>query len=266
MNEVAFLRAIVADPDDDTSRLVYCDWLEERAEHKGASRQRAEFIRGQIELARTTQDSLARRTLAFRVRKMLERHATKWLGPLRKHVHDWHFHRGFLDKVGVTAATLQARAALLFASAPLRRLWVTELHGNLAPLHHIPEEHTLTSLDLCYNQITSAALEQLPNLPGLGRLRTLGLMFNEINDEGARLLREHPFFQRLSLIRCGANPIREAARQELQRHFGERISFVCERDDDHLYHFQDDYAFTAGVAVHGVSPTVWGCNRWPLKR
>jgi hypothetical protein len=20
------------------------------------------------------------------------------------------------------------------------------------------------------------------------------------------------------------------------------------------------------VAVHGVSPTVWGCNRWPLKR
>lgn len=39
-----FLAAIIADPADDTKRLIYADWLEENGEGE-----RAEFIRGQIE-------------------------------------------------------------------------------------------------------------------------------------------------------------------------------------------------------------------------
>ena len=35
----AFLRAIIANPDDDGPRLVYADWLEERGECE-----RAEFL------------------------------------------------------------------------------------------------------------------------------------------------------------------------------------------------------------------------------
>jgi uncharacterized protein (TIGR02996 family) len=247
MSEDAFLRSIVADPDDDGVRLIYADWLEEHAEPKKESQERAEFIRGQIELARTNQDSPARRKLAFRMRELQERHGKKWLGPLRRSAHHWHFHRGFLDKVGVSANFLERNAARLFTSAPLRRLCVTGLRGVPATLRRIPEENTLTSLDLCYNQLSSRALEQLPTYPSLRRLRTIGLMFNQIDDEGARLLGEHPFFGGLSLIRCGANPIGEAARQELQQRLGERVSFVCERDDDHLYAIQDDYAFTTGV-------------------
>jgi uncharacterized protein (TIGR02996 family) len=246
MSEVGLLRAIIDDPDDDAVRLVYCDWLEEHAGEKNAEQARAELIRGQIELARTAADSPTRRKLAFRVRQLLDRFGEEWLGPLRKLVHDWHCHRGFLDKVGISADTLQEHADLLFDSAPLRRLWVTGLHGDLAPLRCIPDRHTLTSLDLCYNQLSSDALKQLTTFPSLGRLRNLGLMFNQIDDEGARLLREHPFFQGLSLIRCGANPIRAAARQELRQHFGYRVGFICERDDDHLYSIQNDDAFTAG--------------------
>ena len=45
--ELCFVRAINADPDDDTARLVYADWLEENGEDE-----RAEFIRVQCELAR----------------------------------------------------------------------------------------------------------------------------------------------------------------------------------------------------------------------
>jgi uncharacterized protein (TIGR02996 family) len=44
---LGFLRAIAEQPDDDTSRLVFADWLEE---HEQAAR--AEFIRLQIELSR----------------------------------------------------------------------------------------------------------------------------------------------------------------------------------------------------------------------
>ncbi len=44
-DEQTFLADILANPDDDTVRLVYADWLEERAEQ----RERAEFIRVQCE-------------------------------------------------------------------------------------------------------------------------------------------------------------------------------------------------------------------------
>src|SRR5579872_2345684 len=43
----AFLQAICENPDDDTVRLVYADWLEENGEAE-----RAAFIRKQCELAR----------------------------------------------------------------------------------------------------------------------------------------------------------------------------------------------------------------------
>lgn len=43
----AFLAAILSDPQDDTPRLIYADWLEENGEGE-----RAEFVRVQVELAR----------------------------------------------------------------------------------------------------------------------------------------------------------------------------------------------------------------------
>lgn len=43
----ALLAAILADPGDDTARLVFADWLEENGQRK-----RAEFIRVQVEIAR----------------------------------------------------------------------------------------------------------------------------------------------------------------------------------------------------------------------
>lgn len=46
----AFLRRICESPDDDAPRLIYADWLDERGDSD--SRDRAEFIRVQIKLAR----------------------------------------------------------------------------------------------------------------------------------------------------------------------------------------------------------------------
>lgn len=45
-DELAFLAAIAADPDEDTHRLVYADWLDEQDRHD-----RAELIRVQVKLA-----------------------------------------------------------------------------------------------------------------------------------------------------------------------------------------------------------------------
>ena len=54
--EAAILRAVCDQPDDDTPRLVYADWLEDYAAYTpdpAAAGTRAEFIRVQVELART---------------------------------------------------------------------------------------------------------------------------------------------------------------------------------------------------------------------
>lgn len=50
-DRAAFLRTIVADPEDDTVRLAFADWLDENDDPA-----RAEFIRVQVELARIDHD------------------------------------------------------------------------------------------------------------------------------------------------------------------------------------------------------------------
>jgi uncharacterized protein (TIGR02996 family) len=50
MEDGAFIRAIVTNPDDDTTRLVYADWLDERGDPRGA------LLRAELEWARPWRD------------------------------------------------------------------------------------------------------------------------------------------------------------------------------------------------------------------
>src|SRR5262245_44796938 len=105
----AFLQAITASPEDDTPRLVYADWCEENGEPD-----RADLIRAQCELARLTTDSPRRRLLAARAWELVNRHGEEWAAPVRDLVEEWHFRRGFIDRVTVSAETLITRADELF--------------------------------------------------------------------------------------------------------------------------------------------------------
>src|SRR5688500_1981869 len=70
----ALLDAVCETPDDDTPRLVYADWLEENGEAD-----RAEFIRGQIELLRLGPDDRARLpALAARTQELEKKHLKTW--------------------------------------------------------------------------------------------------------------------------------------------------------------------------------------------
>src|SRR5438132_1016345 len=70
----AFLDAIRAQPDDDTPRLVYADWLDDRGDAA-----RAEFLRVQCELARWVPQLDRREALRRREGELLARHANDWL-------------------------------------------------------------------------------------------------------------------------------------------------------------------------------------------
>src|SRR5688572_20050324 len=121
-----FLRAILEDPGDDSLRLVYADWLEERGDPRG------EFIRVQVELARMADDDPGRPDLEWRERELLQDHGDQWRAPLPAWAHrGCQFRRGFVGFVACDAAQFLAGAADLVAAAPLERLRLTGLHEHL---------------------------------------------------------------------------------------------------------------------------------------
>jgi uncharacterized protein (TIGR02996 family) len=79
--EEALLAAILAHPDEDTPRLAYADWLDENGDESG--RARAEFIRGQIEVARLPDGDRRRAALVKRCAE-LERAHPEWLAPFHQ--------------------------------------------------------------------------------------------------------------------------------------------------------------------------------------
>ena len=121
-----FVRAICANPDEDTVRLVYADWLDENGDPD-----RAAFIRLQIELARTDHKLPRHAELRDRVIAMVRAHGAAWLAELPSAGVSWDtgfpwgpFYRGF----PVSAAVMHGErfiaesAERLFALTPIEHL------------------------------------------------------------------------------------------------------------------------------------------------
>ncbi len=130
MNErEALLRAVCDNPDDDTPRLVFADWLQEHGDEA-----RAEFIRVQIEIARGGDNS----ELKERERVLLATHGERWSAPLRETgiplvafqratprcIQGIEYRRGFPYGVQFNEekAEFAERAAELFRCAPVQRI------------------------------------------------------------------------------------------------------------------------------------------------
>src|SRR5271166_6206709 len=118
MDHAAFLEAIVAHPDDDTPRLVYADWLEERGDPRGA------FIRAQCALERLGADDPRRAALEDEADELLETHQDDWLSPFPGRTDELQFRRGFVELLVVDSESLLSSADKWFRTFPLRRLTV----------------------------------------------------------------------------------------------------------------------------------------------
>ncbi|MFO0847425.1 MAG: TIGR02996 domain-containing protein [Gemmataceae bacterium] len=94
MSHDAFLRAVIADPDDDTPRLVYADWLDEHGDPA-----RAEFIRVQIDLARMDDDDPRRSALEDREHDLLVTNESGWLSDAVDGLQEWDWVRGFVEQI-----------------------------------------------------------------------------------------------------------------------------------------------------------------------
>jgi uncharacterized protein (TIGR02996 family) len=207
----AFLRAIIDNPDDDTPRLVYADWLDENGDPE-----RAEFIRVQIALAREPHGHQARQALIARNESLLRHHRVEWT-PRPASGMDVAFHRGFVEEVGAEARAFVAEADELFRLAPVRHVqlrWTSELPYERAQLMQavagIPHLARLRTLGLRGGYIGSDGVRALA-VEHLGCLDSLDLYDCRVGMRGVRALVEAPWFAGLASLDLRYNDINAAA-------------------------------------------------------
>src|SRR5581483_11308551 len=119
-DQQALLAAILAQPDDDTPRLVYADWLDENGQPD-----RAAFVRAQIEAARAEPYSKQARAAEKRAGAIREKRRHTWAAPLPG-TYDIDFERGFIGHITAGTFGFREAAAGLFAAHPIRSLRVEQ--------------------------------------------------------------------------------------------------------------------------------------------
>jgi uncharacterized protein (TIGR02996 family) len=239
----ALLAAIAAEPDDDTPRLAYADWLDENDEPT-----RAEFIRVQVEVARV--ETLPRIMfnehigLFGRQDELLTTRRQELLGPLAGvPATRVEFHRGFVAEVDVRVDAFLRHAAALAAVRPAVRLRVEGVaaapptscgartsggHGRVgvrvparpaarraADRRRVDRRHEAThpagELDLEGCGVADGFCELFGEFD-LPALTSLDLSQNMITDAGVEALlgTHHP--RRLRRLILGGNPITDEGR------------------------------------------------------
>ena len=210
MTDEAFLKAILADPDDDAPRLIYADWLDEHGDGD-----RAEFIRAQC--------GPGRPDLEARARDLLAVHEASWVAPLRGLAVAWEFRRGFVEAVTCDARTFARRARELFALAPVSALRLRGLRGCVAALTNCPYLARPLDLDLSLNSLGQAGTYELMRWRHLRYPRRLDLSANRIGAGGARAILSNPDLFSLDEIVLSRNPIPERELEELRWRFRQRV-------------------------------------------
>lgn len=178
------LRAgVLANPDDDTLRLVYADWLEENGEPE-----RGQFVRAQVWAARAEPHSPAARQHRDVAKRLFKGRGERWGHHIRRLVQGWQFERGFVEQATVHVSAFPRDAGALFALEPVRRLRPNrnkytfepvELDGFLAA----PQLARVTHLDLSYLVLAPHEFDQLLACPHWGALTDLSLRNNRVQPD-----------------------------------------------------------------------------------
>ncbi len=209
MTDTGFLRAVLADPDDDVTRLAHADWLLENG-HEA----RGEFIQVQIRIARRAEravgpggwcDAALWPALRKREEHLLAAHGQGWAGIARTATEEYTFRRGYVEEVRLTAAQFLAHGDALFATHPIRRI---RFSGPLTPrVLASPLLARLSGLDLTGLRLGDAALRTILASPHLAGLTWLELDRCGLSDRGALDLAASPLLARLTHLGLANNRI-----------------------------------------------------------
>ncbi len=221
----AFLEDIGANPDDDTPRLVYADWLDDHGQSE-----RAEFIRVQCERARVPRDDprvlwlrckcpfaypaglphlfpeMPRLAgLLRRERELHAGHAASWRAalPELKGVSWGAFERGFVGRARVTDVGMFLKhAGAVFAASPGGKVAFSQLDPRApAELFASPHVGRIRSLGMSELALTPAFAGALAASPHAAGLTSLDLSGNpNLALMAAKALADSPYLSRLRAL------------------------------------------------------------------
>lgn len=194
----SFFRAIKENPDDDTPRLIFADWLQERGDAAAAAR--GEYLRLSVLRHRLSPDDPNYSLLKRREGELFTEHRWVWLGPLQDAARTWSFERGMIQ-ITAEARNLSTPEVTAWTQTEAA-LWIDALTLS-----------TLKGADI-FSLADSPLLANVNQLDlhGNGRFR-LQLLFRALGD------REFRFLTHLRLIQCrlSLETIESLARCKLPR-------------------------------------------------
>jgi uncharacterized protein (TIGR02996 family) len=175
----ALRRAILDQPDDDTLRLIYADWLDENGQAD-----RAAFVRAQVWAVQAepySPDARKHEATAARLRKA---HLSEWTRSLGQWATEAQFARGFIEHVQVNAPSFPRNATHLFAAEPIRSVQVVRFasayidpgEATLDPFFQVPQLGRVTRLSFTGVRLSEGGdFDPLVECPYLANLTDLGL-------------------------------------------------------------------------------------------
>lgn len=198
-----FVEQINANIDDDTSRLVFSDWLDEQGETE-----RAEFIRVQVQLAGMPAWDPDQIGLRIREQELLKEHGEKWLKEMPEipGVRWEGFRRGIVAEVAfVNYDAMRTSAHACRAIAPIEAARVSwprrrESKENPPPIAEL-RELTLTGPRPMYD----GEVKRFSNSPQLATLRVLKASGLDANELGH--LAESPHLKKLRTLCLTSNGV-----------------------------------------------------------
>lgn len=195
------LRAgVLRNPDDDTVRLIYADWLEENGEPE-----RGGFVRAQVWAAQAEPHSPGVRQHLDSAKKLFEGRGANWAAPVRRFVLEWRFARGFVEHVAVDVTAFQRHATELFALEPIRSLKpvrnaLADPPAELDDFLNVPQLARVTRLDLANLNLGPHEFDQLLACPHLANVTDLSLRGNRVLPDWLTTLLVGPSFPALAGI------------------------------------------------------------------
>ncbi len=211
------LRAVLDNPDDDTARLVYADWLEEHDDPA-----RAEFIRLQCGLAERMRGGVmpAGDPDTQREHQLATQLGERWIAelPALRGVRWAGFWRGFPTVSVVSATTVVRAAAKIWGAAPVEHLTLTGLNATGARTLIASDVLTrvrVLVLDRYFTQRDGAKpLRDLLHAPRVRSLRRLSLGYG-IGEKGLVTVAESPHLSGLEWLSVGAGAMTDGAAEAI---------------------------------------------------
>jgi uncharacterized protein (TIGR02996 family) len=225
--EAALLAAVLANPDEDTPRLAYADWLDENADALSGRdpaevRARAELIRLQIAYEGREHEpefGAARNRSGVLIRK----YQKTWQPELPgcKDENRWVLHRGFPEEPRTGFDHFLKHAKRLFELAPVRRLDGTltpDVIDRLAACRALRRIRWLALSGRRGDRLTRAHFRTFFRSPHLVGLRELRLLF--IEDYAELVFKElaaSESFAGLEALSCASDVLTDLGAVELAR-------------------------------------------------